>query len=312
MIKEKISPKELLGKMDNPATPGTAGQVLTSDGTDYSWEGIPKDNSKLDQSSIAPEWSAGTHALGTHVTHKGKYWKALAATSDEPTVLSADWALEDDIDAQIAAIKALIGTSDISKYGADVKNAIVEIGSKADNIADDNDEYNPNHNYVVGEYCISPDDGTLQKCVVATSGGSWATVKDTCFTKDSLTNVVKTLNNDLNKYPEYTVLYEGSKLQGPTTIPGLGYLEDWDELIFVCRANAQEDTYMFTEKLGQRKMPNAPYISFTGWDGDASQSFISTIRFWGGDINILGIGVNSNNANWKLGLITLIGVKYKA
>jgi hypothetical protein len=129
MIKEKISPKELLGKMDNPATPGTAGQVLTSDGTDYSWDDIPKDGSKLDQSSIAPEWSAGAHTLGTHVTHKGKYWKALADTSDEPTVLSADWTLEDDIDAQIVAIKALIGTSDISKYGADVKAAIVEIAS---------------------------------------------------------------------------------------------------------------------------------------------------------------------------------------
>jgi hypothetical protein len=53
----------------------------------------------------------------------------LAATSDEPTVLSTDWTLEDDIDAQIAAIKALIGTSDISKYGADIKAAIVEIAS---------------------------------------------------------------------------------------------------------------------------------------------------------------------------------------
>jgi hypothetical protein len=116
----------------------------------------------------------------------GKYSKASLESGKES--VSAK-----DIDD----IKALIGTSDISKYGKDVKDAIVEIGSKADNIADDNDEYNPNHNYVVGEYCISPDDGTLQKCVVATSGGSWATVKDTCFTKDSLANVVKTLNNDL-------------------------------------------------------------------------------------------------------------------
>jgi len=117
----------------------------------------------------------------------GKYSKASLESGKE-TISAKD----------IDDIKTLIGADDISKYGTDVKNAIVEIGSKADNIADDNDEYNPNHNYVVGEYCISPDDGTLQKCVVATSGGSWATVKDTCFTKDSLTNVVKTLNSKLS------------------------------------------------------------------------------------------------------------------
>jgi hypothetical protein len=105
----------------------------------------------------------------------------------------------------IGVPKAGTYTSDANSNADNIKaldTALVNINQAvsnvADNIADDNDEYNPNHNYVVGEYCISPDDGTLQKCVVATSGGSWATVKDTCFEKDSLTNVVETLNSGLS------------------------------------------------------------------------------------------------------------------
>ena len=74
------------------------------------------------------------------------------------------------------------------------------VSNVAGNVANNNDEYDSNHNYTVGEYCISPEDGTLQKCVVATSGGSWATVKDTCFEKDTLTNVVETLNNGLSNF----------------------------------------------------------------------------------------------------------------
>jgi hypothetical protein len=108
------------------------------------------------------------------------------------------------IEARIQALTNSVNTntSNIADNANDIQTLTNTVNTNSDNIANDNDEYNPNHNYVVGEYCISPDDGTLQKCVVATSGGSWAIVKDTCFTKDSLANAVKALNSDLNNYTE--------------------------------------------------------------------------------------------------------------
>jgi hypothetical protein len=251
-------------------------------------------------------------------------WEALSsAEKSKWTVINITDDAEDTstIEARIQTLTNTVNTNtgNIADNANDIQTLTNTVNTNSDNIANDNDEYNPNHNYVAGEYCISPDDGTLQKCVVATSGGSWATVKNTCFTKDSLANAVKTLNSGLNKYPEYTVIFDNTDLSSPilydtTTIPGLGYFNDWDELIFICRANTITDVYMFTDKIGQHEFSfkSVPYIQFTGWAGSTTNNYISTIRFWGGSRDVLGIAVQYNNVNWRLGLVALVGVKYKA
>jgi len=123
-------------------------------------------------------------------------WKALSSEEKSKWTIVNITDDADDTSTIETQIQAL--TNSVNTNTGNIQTLTNTVNTNSDNIADDNDEYNSNHNYVVGEYCISPDDGTLQKCVVATSGGSWATVKDTCFTKDSLTNVVKTLNSKLS------------------------------------------------------------------------------------------------------------------
>jgi hypothetical protein len=137
------------------------------------------------------------------------------------------------IETQIQALTNSVNTNtgNIADNANDIQTLTNTVNTNSDNIADNNDEYDSNHNYAVGEYCISPDDGTLQKCAVATSGGSWATVKDTCFTKDSLANAVKALNSDLSeKLDKSTSLLTGFKSSGDCNL-----FESWSA--YHCSSN---------------------------------------------------------------------------
>jgi hypothetical protein len=130
-------------------------------------------------------------------------WEALSsAEKSKWTVINITDDADDTstIEARIQALTNSVNTNtgNIADNANDIQTLTNTVNTNSDNIANNNDEYDSNHNYAVGEYCISPDDGTLQKCIVATSGGSWTTVKDTCFVKDSLANAVKTLNSGLS------------------------------------------------------------------------------------------------------------------
>ena len=154
----------------------------------YIWEPTAS-KVTVDNVTIQENASGQLETVAKIWTGTSAEWEALSSVEKSKwTVVNItdDAGETSTIEAQIQALSN------------DIQALTDDVNTNTDNIADNNDEYNSNHNYAVGEYCISPEDGTLQKCVVATSGGSWDTVKDTCFEKDTLTNVVKTLNSDLS------------------------------------------------------------------------------------------------------------------
>jgi hypothetical protein len=173
----------------------------------YIWEPTAS-KVTVDNVTIQENASGQLETVSKIWTGTSAEWEVLSsAEKSKWTVINITDDADDTstIETRIQALTNSVNTNtgNIADNANDIQTLTNTVNTNSDNIANDNDEYNPNHNYVVGEYCISPDDGTLQKCVVATSGGSWATVKDTCFTVDTLTNVVKTLNNDLTGLLNY-------------------------------------------------------------------------------------------------------------
>ncbi len=110
---------------------------------------------------------------------------------------------------------------------------------------------------------------------------------------------------------EKTILFDVSdntnlKLTSTTTIAGLGSLADWDIIQFICRANTEDDTYAF-QIINSSGLKYAPYTMFSG----GIYPYTSVIKVWGGDNNVLGIACVPNNPNWVLGIISIIGYKFK-
>ena len=171
----------------------------------YIWEPTAS-KVTVDNVTIQENASGQLETVAKIWTGSSADWEALSSVEKSKwTVVNItdDSGETSTIEAQIQALSN------------DIQALTDDVNTNTDNIADNGDEYDSNHNYVVGEYCISPEDGTLQKCVVSTSGGSWDTVKDTCFVKDSLTNAVKALNSGLSeKLDKSTSLLTGHKASG--------------------------------------------------------------------------------------------------
>lgn len=92
------------------------------------------------------------------------------------------------------------------------------------------DAYDDSTAYSVGDYVIH--DNTLYKCTTACSAGSWST-NSLCFTQDTLTNAVSSLNNDLNELQRLPqqITYDATKLASAVAEQNLekyGYvIGDW-------------------------------------------------------------------------------------
>jgi hypothetical protein len=84
------------------------------------------------------------------------------------------------------------GTAIFKAYS--LAGQITKLSKTEDLISNSGDAYSPSKAYAVGDLCIY--NNVLYRCITACSAGSWAT-NQSCFTVDSLTNVVAVLNSDL-------------------------------------------------------------------------------------------------------------------
>lgn len=123
------------------------------------------------------------YAIGEQFIYDGKLYTAISAIAEDATVvIGTNASLSAEIVKQI-------------------KSAKDAIGNLQTQVSDSSDAYNPTKSYKIGDLCIY--NNVLYRCITACSAGSWTT-NQSCFTQDTLVNVVSKTHLEMYNLDEYS------------------------------------------------------------------------------------------------------------